>query len=69
MGCAFVFTRAIPTQQMDKDIRVLQVTAPPEHPNVLTVGRIFLQFTSLEEVSYDGSSAAHGMRLERVLGL
>ncbi|XP_040066807.1 platelet glycoprotein V [Ixodes scapularis] len=41
---------SIPTQQMDKDIRVLQVTAPPEHPNELTIGRIFLQFTNLEEI-------------------
>ncbi|XP_065306061.1 leucine-rich repeat-containing protein 15-like [Dermacentor albipictus] len=41
---------SIPTQHMDKDIRVLQITAPPEHPNELIIGRIFLQFTALEEV-------------------
>ncbi|XP_022252452.1 leucine-rich repeat-containing protein 70-like [Limulus polyphemus] len=40
----------IPTQEMDKSIQVLRVTAPPEVPNNLTVGRIFQKFHFLEEI-------------------
>ncbi|XP_064458166.1 platelet glycoprotein V-like [Ornithodoros turicata] len=48
---------SIPTSQMDKDIRVLVVTAPPEHPNDLTIGRFFMQFTDLEEIRITYSNA------------
>ncbi|KFM58186.1 Leucine-rich repeat-containing protein 15, partial [Stegodyphus mimosarum] len=40
----------IPMQQMDYDIQVLIITAPPNHYNELTIGRIFLDFYELEEV-------------------
>ncbi|GIY16132.1 hypothetical protein CDAR_486861 [Caerostris darwini] len=40
----------IPTLHMDVDIQVLIITAPPNHYNELTIGRIFLDFHELEEV-------------------
>ncbi|XP_076350927.1 uncharacterized protein LOC143247175 [Tachypleus tridentatus] len=40
----------IPTQEMDKSIKVLRITASPEVPNNLTVGRIFQKFHVLEEI-------------------
>lgn len=40
----------IPTLHMDLDMKVLLVTAPPDHYNELTIGRIFLDFHELEEV-------------------
>ncbi|GFR00566.1 hypothetical protein TNCT_125121 [Trichonephila clavata] len=50
----------IPTLHMDVDIQVLIITAPPNHYNELTIGRIFLDFHELEEnlkildLSYNG---------------
>lgn len=41
----------IPTADMDKDTQVLMVGAPPDRPNYLTIGRIFLLFTDLREIS------------------
>ncbi|XP_013791791.1 insulin-like growth factor-binding protein complex acid labile subunit [Limulus polyphemus] len=40
----------IPINYMDLDTQVLIVTSPPENPNFLTIGRIFLHFSYLEEV-------------------
>ncbi|XP_022237719.1 leucine-rich repeats and immunoglobulin-like domains protein sma-10 [Limulus polyphemus] len=40
----------IPITEMDRDIQVLIVTASRDIPNNLTIGRIFLNFFSLEEI-------------------
>ncbi|XP_076334499.1 uncharacterized protein LOC143238292 isoform X2 [Tachypleus tridentatus] len=40
----------IPTTNMATDIQVLIVNAPQDNPNFLTIGRIFLDFTALQEV-------------------
>ncbi|GIY16159.1 insulin-like growth factor-binding protein complex acid labile subunit [Caerostris darwini] len=40
----------IPVSEMDINIHELTITAPLEHPNNLTIGRIFLKFTNLETV-------------------
>ncbi|XP_055925350.1 insulin-like growth factor-binding protein complex acid labile subunit [Argiope bruennichi] len=40
----------IPVSEMDINIHELVITAPPNSPNNLTIGRIFLKFTNLETV-------------------
>ncbi|XP_067132388.1 carboxypeptidase N subunit 2-like [Centruroides vittatus] len=40
----------IPTPLMDKDIEILIITAPAGFPNMLTIGRIFMDFEYLEEI-------------------
>ncbi|XP_076358397.1 uncharacterized protein LOC143251008 [Tachypleus tridentatus] len=40
----------IPTNTMDTDTQIIVVSASPNNPNFLTIGRIFLDFTVLEEV-------------------
>ncbi|XP_076336220.1 uncharacterized protein LOC143239214 [Tachypleus tridentatus] len=45
----------IPTNSMDRDTQVLTVTSPPDNPNFLTIGRIFLEFPYLEEIHLTNS--------------
>ncbi|XP_013789220.1 insulin-like growth factor-binding protein complex acid labile subunit [Limulus polyphemus] len=45
----------IPTNNMDRDTQVLTVTSPPDNPNFLTIGRIFLEFPYLEEIHLTNS--------------
>ncbi|KAJ4441842.1 hypothetical protein ANN_11701 [Periplaneta americana] len=43
-------TDPIPIHSMDQQVEVLLITAPPDFPNVLTIGPIFQQFNRLEEL-------------------
>lgn len=43
-------TNPIPIHSMDQQVEVIQITAPPDSPNALTIGPIFQQFTRLEEL-------------------
>ncbi|KFM77911.1 Insulin-like growth factor-binding protein complex acid labile subunit, partial [Stegodyphus mimosarum] len=46
----------IPVSEMDVNTHELIVTAPPDNPNNITIGRIFLKFTNLETVRITYSS-------------
>lgn len=43
-------TNPIPINSMDQQVEVIQITAPHESPNSLTIGPIFQQFSRLEEL-------------------
>lgn len=43
-------TNSIPTVLMDSQVEVLQISAPEENQNSLTIGPIFQQFSHLEEL-------------------
>jgi Leucine-rich repeat (LRR) protein len=43
-------TNPIPIHSMDQQVEVIQITAPPDSPNALTIGPIFQQFGRLEEL-------------------
>ena len=43
-------TNPIPIHSMDPQVEVIQITAPPDSPNALTIGPIFQQFSRLEEL-------------------
>lgn len=43
-------TNPIPIQSIDLQVEVILITAPPDSPNVLTIGPIFQQFSRLEEL-------------------